>query len=636
MPRKRNSPNFAEASLGLAGTVKSRRNLAQALDWFTNMAARTGYGTPNLADAADYEMVRFSYDYWKLITLYRNHWISRRIIDTPAEDMIRTWPRLISDIEPKELTKIDRVIRRTMTKQNILLALQWGRLFGGAGALMVIDGHEDRLDEPLDLDEIPLGGYKGVIPFDRWSGIQPDSEVCTDISNPLDFNKPEYYTVRPVGGDSFRVHASRVLRFMGPQVPTPEREAQSWWGISELEPVYEEIKKRDNMSWNILNLTFRANILGMKFKDLAQLLSGVGSSAKAAQGFEQRMSAINHLISNQSLVPLPEDGGLEATSYSFAGLSECYQQFQLDVSGAAKMPVTRLWGRTITGLGQSNDADERLYEERIATDDEVLMLPQHEKLYPVLCMSELGEVPDDLDLQYPSVRVLDEKEKAELAKAVTDTVTVALNSGGISPRTYAKELKQSSSLTDIFTNITDEALEQLSDEIQSPEADMFGGGEEGMQLSPSSGPQKVLRESAKAADADGPTVRTFDHNGLTCVVESPKGSVRSGEDWATRMPAHYGYVKGIRGADGDSLDMYYGDGPTNGWVYVIDQAVLGQPKKFDEHKCMLNFSNMKSAVGAYMAGHHRSREVYMDMTPMPISEFTAWCKTHDMRKPCAQ
>ena len=41
-----------------------------------------------------------------------------------------------------------------------------------------------RLDEPLDIDTIELGSYKGLIPFDRWVGIYPDTNICTDITRP--------------------------------------------------------------------------------------------------------------------------------------------------------------------------------------------------------------------------------------------------------------------------------------------------------------------------------------------------------------------------------------------------------------------------------------------------------------------
>lgn len=500
--RKRSAVTGAERAMGVQGATT-----AAASDWFTNVLARTGYGTPNLVEGTSYELVRFSYDYWQLITLYRNHWISRRIVDTPALDMIRAWPKLVSELTPQDTTKLDATIRKTRVKAALSTALKWGRLFGGAGCLMVIDGHEDRLDTPLDLDEVELNSFKGLIPFDRWAGIYPGEEICTDINSPLDFNKPEWYYVNNVeatagaGKGQMKVHGSRVLRSIGPEVPTPEREAQSWWGISVLEPVYEEIQKRDNMSWNILNLTFRANILGMKFPQLAQLLSGLGSNQKfALQQFHERMSAVNHLISNQSLVPLPENGSIESTQYSFAGLSDVYQQFQLDISGAAEIPVTRLWGRTITGLGQANDADERIYEEKIAKDQDQDMRPQLEKLYPVLCMSQFGEVPDDVDLAFPSIRVLDEKEKSELAKSTADTVVVALNAGLISPRTGGKELKDSSDVTGVFSNITDEDIEELSEEVTSEAelgAGMFGEGEGVETLDPASSPSRVLKEENK-------------------------------------------------------------------------------------------------------------------------------------------
>lgn len=630
--------------MGLSGTVKGLDH--RAFDYFTNMAARTGFGTPNLAESADYELIRFSYDYWKLITLYRNHWISRRIVDVPAQDMVKAWPKLTSDIEPKQLTKIDRAIRKTQMKGKMLTALQWARLFGGAGALMVIEGQEDVLDEPLDLDDVPLGGFKGIIPFDRWAGISPGVDICTDINRPVDFGLPEYYDVRNADGESFRVHSSRLMRFTGPTVPTPEKEAQSLWGISVLELAYEEIKKRDNMSWNILNLTFRANIIGMRFNDLAQLLSGLGSNQQAAKNFEARMSAVNHAISNQSMVPLPADGGIEAVQYSFAGLSECYQQFQLDTSGSAEIPVTRLWGRTITGLGQSNDADERIYEEKIAREQDVDLRPQLEKVYPVICMSELGEVPDDLDLNFPSVRVLDEKEKAELAKTVADTISVHMNGGLMSARTAAKEVKQSSDITGIGTNLTDEDIAKLPDDVpQVGElgTGLFGGmeGEAEPSLDPASSPSKVLKmqnkakesEKAKAADSDGPAVGTHRMHGMTLVVETPKGGTRSGKGWAVEMPADYGYIDGIEGADGDSLDCYVGDGPSNGWIYVIDQRHLLPKKGFDEHKCMVNFPSWDAARDAYMAGHHRSNDVIMDWTPMRADEFRQWTRKHDMRKP---
>ena len=64
-----------------------------------------------------------------------------------------------------------------------------------------------------------------------------------------------------------------------------------------MEPAYEEIRKRDNLSWNVLSLTFRANLIGMKDDNLSQMLSGANINQQALQGFYNRMSAMNTLLS---------------------------------------------------------------------------------------------------------------------------------------------------------------------------------------------------------------------------------------------------------------------------------------------------------------------------------------------------
>jgi uncharacterized protein len=666
MPRrtttKRVKPSFTERALGVQG-----KTTAMANDVFANILARTGYGSPNLGEGGEYPLLRQTLNYWNLCEMYEGSWIFRKIVDIPATDMCRAWPKLTSDIEPKLLTKIDRAVRKSNVKGNLLSAMKWGRLFGGAGALIVIDGQEKELDKPLDLDSIPVHGFKGIIPFDRWSGIYPTGAYCTDINRPVDFNKPEAYRVSVNGGNGFEVHASRIMRFTGYEQPSPEREVYSMWGSSVLEPVIQEVSKRDNASWSILNLIFRANILGLKFPELAQVMSGLGSTQQASQRLQATLTELNHMISNQSLVPIPKDGGLESTQYSFGGLGEVYQQFCLDVSGAAEIPVARMWGKTITGLGNAGDQDEKIYEEKIATDQDTYMRPQLEKLFPVICASELGEVPDDLDLIFPSIRVLDEKEKAELAKTTVDSITVCINTGIMSPRTGGKELKQSSDATNFGTNLTDEAIAKLSDDVQGAGelgSGLFGEEGKGEGLNPDSGPAKAIKETDKEAegkadeddsdaltepetpqkmavaqDSDGPGPERVIH-GLRVVIETPKGYSRHGKDdkgraWKTVMPAHYGYIKGHDGADGDSLDTYLGPDLSSTWVYVIDQSVLGNRRKYDEAKCMLGFSSQTAALKVYDAGHHRANDILLDFTPMTVADFKGWLRDRDPMKPCS-
>jgi phage-related protein (TIGR01555 family) len=583
------------ATDAIVGRHGLSRNTGKAQDFFSNAAARTGFGTPSLTEGTSYELVRMSNDYWLLVTLYRNHWISRRIVDTPASDMVRAWPRLTSEIDPDDISRIDKVIRKTQTKSKVLLALQWARLFGGAGALIQIDGHENILDEPLDIDSVELGAFKGLIPFDRWSGIYPSVEVGKDISRPLEYNLPEFYTVQnSVSGGSFKVHASRIMRFIGPSVPQPEYQAQQYWGISSLEPAYEEIRKRDNMSWNILSLTYRANLISMVNPELAQMLSGLGMSQQALVNFTARMQQMNQMLSNQNMLIVGKDGDVKSSSYGFSGLDSIYEQFQLDIAGAAEIPATRLFGRIRAGLGSENDADERVYEEFIALKQDTGMRPQLEgQLYPVVCMSALGEVPDDLDLLFPSIRVLDGKDKSELAKAISETIVSLYSSGIIKKPQALMEIKQSSDITEIGTNITTEDIEEAEKEEK---------------LLPALPPgEDEPKETTKTGDSAA--FRNVEFVGFPITIEVEAGERRTlrndaGDVVYDRLLQNaYGFLQFTIGRDGDEVDVILGEDESARNVWIADMQDLGPDvdKRSDEDKVLVGFSTKAEAIAAFSA-----------------------------------
>lgn len=589
---------------------------AIANDAFTNVSARMGYGTPSLAEDTEYELVRWTNNYWLMITLFRNHWISRRIVEKPAQDMTKAWPVInSSELKPEDISNFDRVIKRTHTPARILSAIKWARLFGGSGCLMVIDGHEGMLDKPLRLDDINPGTYKGLITFDRWSGIVPTDEVCTDINRPIDFNLPEFYEIRGERGDSFRIHSSRILRFMGPDVPQPENQAQLHWGISELEIAYEEIRKRDNSSWAILSLMFRAQILAQKNPQLAAMLSGVGASGGAMKKFQQTMQAQNELLSNQSMLLLGADGGLESHAYSFGGIAEVYQQFQMDIAGAARIPVSILFGRTATGLGQTNDGEIRIYEQEIAQKQSEELRPQLDKLYAVICMSEFGEVPDDLDMTFPSVRVLTEEQKGDIAGKAVEAILGPFNAGVTSPQLTLRELRAQSDTTGIFTNVTDEMIEEASDEVQPPLEVEQGEARAG---------------SATFEDENVGTDAAFDYSeyevqGLPIVVETKAGHTRIGKSFRVTMPADYGFIKDTIGADGDEIDCYIGPNFNSQKIFIINQSQIDS-SKFDEHKCMIGYNNELEALSDYWKGHTVAGKIFMSMVQMSIKQFKSWLK----------
>jgi hypothetical protein len=477
-------------------------------DAFTNPAARMGYETPSVAEATEYTLVRWSLNYWLMVTLFRNHWIARKGVEIPAADACKAWPRLKCSLTPQEIRNFEHTLNATLTKIKIKRAVTWARLYGGAGALIVIDGHENRLDEPLELDDVNPGTYKGLIIFDRWSGITPRDQIAKDINNPLTFGLPEYYTVFGNGYEAlFDVHASRILRFCGPEVPTPEYEASSYWGISVLELAFEELRKRDNASWSILQLMFRAQILTQVNPELAQIVSGLGASQQAAQKYYQIMEAQNQLLNINSMLILPKDGKLETHQYAFGGISEVLDRFEVSVSGSFGIPYSKMFGRNVSALGQTNEADERNYEETIAQYQNDQMKPQLDILYPLICMSEYGMVPDDLDYVFPSIRVLGEKEKAELAETGTEAIVKPFTAGLVSQRTAVMELKALSDKTEIYTNISEDDVEAANPEIGIPLEVETMAARSGKVLDPDTGEWQDLEMGEGVKGSEDPGAR---------------------------------------------------------------------------------------------------------------------------------
>lgn len=450
---------------------RGRPKRMPARDAFSNPMARLGAGTPNLLDSTYYPMQRLTRNYQLLNSLYREHWIMRRIIDVIPSDMLKNWITITTEVDPELLKRVDLELRRTQLIEKIKHGLKWGRLYGGAIGIMVIKGQGNNLSEPLDTERMVPGDFCGLLIFDRWNGIEPSMTLVEDITD-SEYGMPAYYTVTDtVSGKSVSVHYSRVVRFTGDELPFWESQSEQLWGASVIESVFEELKKRDNVSWNIAQLTFMASLRVLKMNDLGQMLAA--SDEVSQKELYNTIQAQNWLMSNMGLQVIDAADGIESHQYTFGGLSEVYQQFMMDISGAAQIPATKLFGRSPSGMNATGESDLQNYYELIGQEQESKLRPILNKILPVLCMSVFGAVPDDLDFDFDPVSEPSDQERSDLAKSGTENVVAALNAGLVSKRTALKELKQQSERTGVWTNITDQDIMNASDEIEE-EGEMGG------------------------------------------------------------------------------------------------------------------------------------------------------------------
>lgn len=424
-------------------------------DAFSNPLFRLGYNSQSPLEATEYPLTRMTGNYALLNSLYRENWVIQNVVGIIPDDMTKKWFAL-GGVGPGHMRQLEQAQRRTALRDQVNTGLKWGRLYGGAAGILLIRGQEGMLDRPLDLETVLPGTFAGLYIVDRWSGITPDMELVDDIADP-DFGLPAWYQVNSIeGGAVARVHHSRVLRFTGRQLPYLEKLAEMYWGASEVEALYQDVVKHDNVSANMAALTFRANVDTMEVANMDQLFS-LGS-ASVQQRFWDTMQAQSVLRSNFGMQLVNKGDQIRNTQYTFTGLQEVYESMCLNLSGASRIPVTKLFGRAPAGLNATGESDLRNYYDYVDTLRESVLRPILERILPVLCMSAWGAVPDDLDIIFPPLWTPTAKEVAEIAEKKSMAIRDAFQAGLLAADTAQKELKKLSDETGLFGSISDEEI----------------------------------------------------------------------------------------------------------------------------------------------------------------------------------
>ncbi|MER9217857.1 D-Ala-D-Ala carboxypeptidase family metallohydrolase [Mesorhizobium sp. M0644] len=152
--------------------------------------------------------------------------------------------------------------------------------------------------------------------------------------------------------------------------------------------------------------------------------------------------------------------------------------------------------------------------------------------------------------------------------------------------------------------------------------------------------EQTVEPTPGQAEAGNYRKRHVEWQGMPIAIETEAGQERTGIDgsgkpWSVQMPAPYGYLKRTKGADGDAVDVYLGHENT-GHVFVVDQ-IDPATGKFDEHKVMLGYNELQSAMDTYDgafsdgSGPRRAGAV----TGMTVAQFKQWLKNGDPKKPVA-
>ena len=474
-----------EAKWAKSSQFQKIQKIHKTEDGFENFAARLGVAPigssgqrkQNLLSQGTYQPnINISRDHLLLEWAYRGSWIVGQVIDTIAEDMTRAGIEITTNEQPEVIDDIKTAMNRLKIWSSIRSNIKWSRLYGGSIAVMEIEGQN--LEDPLDLDAIQQGQFKGLIVYDKWM-IWP---VLFNLENSgPNLGEPEYYDIvlganindpNAAPGTStnenisdtmqrVRVHQSRILKMVGIELPWWQKINEQYWGESVLERMWDRLIAFDDATMSVGNLISRAQLRTVSLKDFREIMAAGGDAEEALL---KRMELMRMVQNNEGITLLDIEDKFESTVYSFSGLSDVIIQFGQQVSGSAQIPMTRLFGQSPAGLNSTGESDIRQYYDSIRAKQEDFRNFLTD-LLSVMWRSVTGNPPPkDLNFNFIPLWQMSAMDKATVAKNNTDTILEVEAAGVIDKATAMKELKQQSAESGLFTHISDEAVEEAESE----------------------------------------------------------------------------------------------------------------------------------------------------------------------------
>jgi phage-related protein (TIGR01555 family) len=143
----------------------------------------------------------------------------------------------------------------------------------------------------------------------------------------------------------------------------------------------------------------------------------------------------------------------------------------------------------------------------------------------------------------------------------------------------------------------------------------------------------VYGQARLVGEKDHSQLHRIKMDGIVSLIENPRGSIRQGKDgsWRVKMPHHYGFIKGTKGADGDEVDCFIGPNLKSKRVFVVNQ--VGKTGQFDEHKCMLGFDSETDARKGYLGSFSPGWDGLGSIHEIHLNDFRKWLAKGDTSKP---
>ena len=361
--------------------------------------------------------------------MYRGDWLARKIVDAPADDMTREWRGVAGFSEP-QIEALEKLEKQMDLQRKVRHWISKARLYGGAALLLGVDDGNDP-SQPLDLEKCGRDCLKYVVLFEL---MELNAGCIYNVLDPF-YSRPAYYTVAtPMYEVDPKARSVQTVApppaqkrgFFSNVIPFSVRRnrlhrrtcsahsmqyiqvawsicpatncliggLRQWAGVganSVLQTVVDDMQSFTQLNRSVSAMVSDGKLDVVKIPDMALNLTTPGYKNKLIERFAlstQTKSVISALL-------LDKEEEWERVNTQFSGLPLIMHEFMTLISGAADIPVSRLFGQArgqgLNGGSTAGGADDlRNYYDNCASKQKNHVALRIVTLDNILMRSALG------------------------------------------------------------------------------------------------------------------------------------------------------------------------------------------------------------------------------------------------------
>nr|WP_321986157.1 DUF1073 domain-containing protein [uncultured Lichenicoccus sp.] len=354
----------------------------------------------------------------------------RRISEIIAREMTRRWIKITAkgdEDKTEQIEQIEEALHRLHVRDAFRQAAAMDGFFG-RGQIFIDVGTTDNATEqttPLTIDarKIGVGALKGLRP------VEPVWTYPTGY-NAIDPLSGDYYKPRAWFVFGRQIHASRMLTFVGRELPDLLKPAYNFSGLSmsQLAKPYVDNWLRTRQAVTDLIASF--SVSGIK-TDMSVVLQGGG-----AEALQMRAELFNATRNNRGLMLLDKGSGDAAPAEEFfnistplSGLDQLQAQAQEHMASVCGIPLIVLLGISPAGLNASSEGELRTFYDSIHSQQEHLFRTNLERVLKIVQLSLFGTIDESIRFKFEPLWQLDSEKEAAVQKMKADTHAVYLDHG---------------------------------------------------------------------------------------------------------------------------------------------------------------------------------------------------------------